>query len=87
MENPNLRSDHLYLPWFYGKPEVFERNHDFSIRVDRRVSDVEELESEVKSLVSITVLWKTRGFERNHDFSIRIDRRVFDIEELEFEIR
>jgi hypothetical protein len=26
----------------------FERNHEFSIRVDRRVFDIKELESEVR---------------------------------------
>jgi hypothetical protein len=50
------------------KTRGFERNYDFSIRVDRRVFDVQELESEVRSLVSTLVLWKTRGFERNYDF-------------------
>jgi CHASE3 domain sensor protein len=65
------------------KTRGFEENHAFSIRVDRRVFDIEELESEVRLLVSGMVLWKTRGFEENHAFSIRIDRRVFDIEELE----
>jgi hypothetical protein len=54
------------------KTKGFERNHDFSVRVDRRVFDVEEFESEVRSLVSIRALWKTRGFERNREFSIRV---------------
>jgi hypothetical protein len=65
----------------------FERYHEVPIRVDRRVSDIEELEYEVRSLVSGMVLWKTRGFLGNHAFSIRVDRRVFDIEELEYEVR
>jgi hypothetical protein len=62
----------------------FERYHEFSIRVDRRVFDIEELEYKVRSLVSGMVLWKTRAFLGNHEFSIRVDRRVFDIEELEY---
>ena len=69
------------------KTRGFERNHEFSIRVDRRVFDIEELESVIRSLVSGMVPWKTRGFKRNHGFSIRVDRRVFDIEELESEVR
>ena len=69
------------------KTRGFEENHEFSIRVDRRVFDIEELESEVRSLVSGMVLWKTRGFEENHEFSITVDRRIFDIEELECEVR
>jgi hypothetical protein len=32
-------------------------NHEFSIRVDRRVFDIEELEYEVRSLVSGMVVW------------------------------
>jgi CHASE3 domain sensor protein len=68
------------------KTRGFERNYDFSIRVDRRVFDVQELESEVRSLVSTMVLWKTRGFERNYGFSIRVGRRVFAVEELESDI-
>ncbi len=68
------------------KTRGFERNHEFSIRVDRRVFDVEELESQVRSWVSTMVLWKTRGFERNHEFSIRVDRTIFDVQELEFNI-
>lgn len=57
--------------------------------VDRRVFDMTELESEVRSLVSVMVpvLWKTRGFEENHTFSIRVDRRVFHIKEVESEVR
>ncbi len=62
-------------------------NHEFSIRVDRRVFDIEELEYGVRSLVSGMVLWKTRGFLGNHEFSIRVDRRVFDIEKLESVVR
>jgi hypothetical protein len=65
----------------------FERYHKVPIRVDRRVFDIEELESVVRSLVSGMVLWKTRGFLGNHDFSIRVDRRVFDIEKLESVVR
>jgi hypothetical protein len=66
----------------------FERNHEFSVRVDRRVFDIEELESQVRSSwTSTMVLWKTRGFERNHEFFIRVDRRVFDVEELESQVR
>jgi ribosomal protein L13 len=65
----------------------FERNHGLSIRIDRRVFDMKELESEVRSLVSGMVPWKTRGFKRNHGFSIRIDRRVFNIKELESEVK
>ncbi len=40
----------------------FERYHEVPIRVDRRVSDIEELEYEVRSLVSGMVLWKTMHF-------------------------
>jgi hypothetical protein len=65
----------------------FERYHEVPIRVDRRVSDIEELESEVRSLVSGMVLWKTRGFLGNHAFFIRVGRRVFDIEKLESVVR
>jgi hypothetical protein len=65
----------------------FERYHEVPIRVDRRVSDIEELEYEVRSLISGMVLWKTRGFLGNQAFSIRVDRRVVDIEELEYEVR
>jgi hypothetical protein len=49
-------------PRFSGKPEVFWEtrgflgNHEFSIRVDRRVFDIEKLESVVRSLVSGMVL-------------------------------
>jgi hypothetical protein len=32
-------------PW---KTRGFERNHEFSIRVERRVFDIKELESEVR---------------------------------------
>jgi hypothetical protein len=64
-----------------------QKNINWSCRVDRRVFDIKKLESEVKTLVSGMVPWKTRGFERNHQFSIRVDRRVFDIEELESEVR
>jgi hypothetical protein len=71
-----------------GKRNIdFERYHAFSIRIDRRVFDIEELEYKVRSLVSVMVLWKTRGFLGNHAFSIRVDRRVSDIEELEYEVR
>jgi hypothetical protein len=65
----------------------FETYHEVPIRVDRRVSDIEELEYKVRSLVSGMVLWKTRGFLGNHEFSIRVDRRVFDIEKLESVVR
>jgi hypothetical protein len=51
----------------------FERYHEFSIRVDRRVFDIEKLESVVRSLVYGMVLCKTRGFLGNHEFSIRVD--------------
>jgi hypothetical protein len=64
----------------------FERYHEVPIRVDRRVFDIEELEYEVRYLVSGMVLWKTRGFERNHEFSIRVDRTIFDVQELESNI-
>jgi hypothetical protein len=55
--------------------------------VDRRVSDIEELEYEIRSLVSGMVLWKTRGFLGNNEFFIRVGRRVSDIEELEYKVR
>jgi len=61
-----MKSDTWYLIWFCGKTEVFMGNQAFSIRVDRRVSDIEELEYQVRYLVSDTVLWKTRGFMGNH---------------------
>ncbi len=66
--NSNIRSDPWYLVSFCGKPEVFGGNHEFSIRFDQRVSDIEELEYKVRSLVSDTVLWKTRGFLGIHEF-------------------
>jgi hypothetical protein len=78
---------------FSGKSEVFWEtrgflgNHEFFIRVGRRVFDIEEIEYKVRSLVSGMVLWKTRGFMGNHEFSIRVDRRVFDIEKLESVVR
>ncbi len=53
----------------------------------RKVIDDGESESEARSLVSTTVLSKTRGFERNYDFSIRVDRRVFNVQELESKVR
>jgi hypothetical protein len=31
-----------------GKTKDFDRNHGFSIRVERRVFDIKELESEVR---------------------------------------
>jgi hypothetical protein len=65
----------------------FERYHEVPIRVDRRVSDIEKIEYEVRSLVSGMVLWKTRGFLGNHEFFIRVGRRVFDIEKLESVVR
>jgi hypothetical protein len=71
-----------------GKKNIdFERYHEVTIRVDRMVSDIEELEYEVRSLVSGMVLWKTRGFLGNHEFFIRVDRRVFHIEKLESVVR
>jgi CHASE3 domain sensor protein len=68
------------------KTRGFERNHEFSISVDRTIFDVQELESQVRSWISTMVLWKTRGFERNHEFSISVDRTIFDVQELEFDI-
>jgi hypothetical protein len=40
----------------------FERYHEIPIRVDRMVSDIEELEYEVRSLVSGVVLWNPEVF-------------------------
>jgi hypothetical protein len=50
------------------KTRGFLGNHEFSIRVDRRVFDIGELEYGVRYLVSGMVLWKTRGFLGNHEF-------------------
>jgi len=50
----------LYL--VFWKTRGFEENHEFFLRVDPRVFDIEELEFEVRSLISDMVLWKTRGF-------------------------
>ncbi len=43
------------------KTRGFLGNHAFSIRVDRRVFDIKELDYKIRSLVSGMLLWKTRA--------------------------
>ena len=71
-----------------GPRIMWKQNRLFSVKLDRRVIEIEELESDVSFLnfFPIDFFTQRNTFFTKKNFFIRVDRRVIGVEELESDV-